>query len=106
MIIPNELINNWPVPMSWLNFIGAQFERGIFGILGGGVFFTSWIYQAYISKREGKSVVDVWFWIMRITGLVMITVHAIVIKDLVFIILNSLGCMLASYNLFLNVRKK
>jgi lipid-A-disaccharide synthase-like uncharacterized protein len=106
MILSTEFVNNWPVPISILNYIGEQFRRGVFGLLGSAMFFMSWIYQAKLSKEKGKSVVDKWFWIMRMSGLGLITVHAIVIKDLVFIMMNSLGLCLAGYNFYLSIKVK
>lgn len=87
-------------------FIISQLSRGVFGLAGGAIFFFSWVYQAKISKEKGKSIVDKWFWIMRMTGLLLITIHAVVIKDLVFIGLNAAGLCLASYNYILTIKNE
>lgn len=85
--------------------------KGIFGFLGGGIFFLSWIYQAYLSKKTGTSMVDTNFWLMRTSGLVLLLIHSLIIKDVVYTLMNIAGILLTLYNVSLikedkNVKKK
>lgn len=76
------------------------------GFLGGIVFFLSWILQSIQSRRAGRSVVSIQFWIMRFTGMCLLLIYSINRRDLVYIMANSVGIMLTIYNMYLTWRRR
>lgn len=77
------------------------------GMVGSGIFFLSWILQAYETKKAGKSIVSLRFWILRIIGLALVLVYSAQIHNLLFILTNFVGILLSLYNvlLLLKIRK-
>lgn len=71
------------------------------GMLGSGMFLFSWLYQAGVSKRTGKSIVTIWFWLFRLAGLSLMLIYGISIRNLVLILTNFVGLLLTSYNIYL-----
>jgi lipid-A-disaccharide synthase-like uncharacterized protein len=74
--------------------------KNFFGYVGGALFFLSWIYQAYISKKANSSIVNNYFWLMRLIGMIFTAIHSIIIKDAPFSIMNVAGTLVYIYNLY------
>ena len=74
-------------------------------LIAGGIFFLSWLWQAYITKQAGRSVVDPIFWVARSIGLTVLLFHNYLRDDAGMMILTTAGISLALYNLFKSVRE-
>jgi lipid-A-disaccharide synthase-like uncharacterized protein len=74
------------------------------GMFGSGIFLLSWLLQSWESKKAGKSVVGIRFWLLRIFGLICVFIYGLQIHNLVFILTNWVGIILASYNIYLVIR--
>ena len=86
----------------WLDFLNEPV-----GYIGMGLFWLAWIVQLYQSYVHKKSIISVWWWILRAIGVGCMLIHAIIIQDLLFIISNALTlCIVYSYNLYLIARTR
>lgn len=81
----------------------------IWGLCGGLLFTLRWFVQMAHSKKAGKPVIPLSYWIISLTGSFMLLTYFIFGKnDSVGIVMNLLPPMVAGYNLFLELtfRKK
>lgn len=67
----------------------------IYGCLGQILFTLRFIYQWYYSRKEGESELPAGFWIISLTGSLLIVSYALIRKDPVLILGQSFG--LVSY---------
>ncbi len=88
-----------------IDWIINLIQDGIYAFLGGGVFLLSWIWQIVISGRTGKSRVDLFFWILRFTGMTLLTIHVLLRKDYALVMMNMVGLGIALYNMYLFWRR-
>ncbi len=77
----------------------------IFGWIGGGLFFLSWIVQNYQTKMNKKVTFSNSFFWMRVIGSLLLTYEAIRIQSLVFTAVNFLTALMQFYNIWVNMKK-
>lgn len=76
----------------------------LLGIVGGVVFFGSWILQAYETRQAGKAVVSWRFFAMRITGSSLLLVESIRVGSPGLILVNLGTLCMMTYNLTMSWR--
>jgi lipid-A-disaccharide synthase-like uncharacterized protein len=75
------------------------------GLVGGLMFMTRWVVQAWATRRAGRPTIPRSFWIISLMGSAMVTSYFIWGKnDAVGILTNVLPASVALYNLFLDIR--
>jgi lipid-A-disaccharide synthase-like uncharacterized protein len=76
------------------------------GIIGGVLFFASWVYQAWETRKMGQAVVSYNFFLMRLIGSILLLYEAIRVKSvsLVFVIAGTI--LLIIYNMYVIKFKK
>lgn len=84
-----------------INIITTEIQRSLFAFIGGVMFFSSWLWQVYISKKSGKSKVDMLFWVLRFIGMSLVTIHTILIEEWVLTSMNLVGMVIYLYNIYL-----
>lgn len=88
-----------------LDWVINLIQDGIYAFLGGGVFLLSWLWQVYISRKTGRSKVDVIFWVLRFTGMALLTIHVLLRGDYALVLMNMVGLSIALYNMYLFWKK-
>jgi lipid-A-disaccharide synthase-like uncharacterized protein len=79
----------------------------LIGYLGVGLFAGRWFVQLYYSRKYKRPVVPTVFWIMSISGSLLLLSYFIFGKnDSVGILSNLFPAGVAGYNLYLDVRHK
>jgi len=78
----------------------------IVGFVGQFLFFMRFFIQWLASERQKKSVIPITFWYFSIGGSLMLLTYALVRKDPVFIVGQSMGLLIYSRNLFLIAQHK
>jgi lipid-A-disaccharide synthase-like uncharacterized protein len=77
------------------------------GYLGVGLFAGRWFVQLYYSRKHGKPVVPTVFWLMSISGSLLLLAYFTFGKnDSVGILSNLFPAAVAGYNLYLDVTHK
>jgi lipid-A-disaccharide synthase-like uncharacterized protein len=76
------------------------------GFLGEFIFMSRFVVQWVASERAGRSHVPVIFWYLSLGGTIMLTVYAVWRKDPVFILGQSLPCIIYFRNLVLIYRER
>jgi lipid-A-disaccharide synthase-like uncharacterized protein len=76
------------------------------GSIGAGIFFYSWLYQAWETKREGKSIVSPAFWVMRFIGVAILTIYSFQIGSLVFGVTYIITGLITIYNIYIGLKQK
>ena len=95
------------------NFIGQFFNNAdiplgliIFGSLGQLIFTLRFIYQWFYSYRKHESLLPLGFWIISLTGALLIVSYAFIRHDPVLILGQSVGLIAYSRNIYLLCRSK
>jgi lipid-A-disaccharide synthase-like uncharacterized protein len=79
----------------------------LIGYLGVFLFAGRWVVQMAYSRRHGKPVVPTVFWIMSVTGSLLLLSYFVFGKnDSVGILSNLFPAGVALYNLYLDLRHK
>ena len=78
----------------------------IAGILGGILFFVSWIYQAWETHKAGKAVVSSKFFLIRLTASILLMYEAIRVKSVGLMLAIAGTIFLILYNIYVIKRKK
>jgi lipid-A-disaccharide synthase-like uncharacterized protein len=79
----------------------------LIGYLGVFLFAGRWVVQMLYSRRHGKPVVPTVFWLMSVTGsLLLLSYFTFGKNDSVGILSNLFPAAVALYNLFLDLRHK
>lgn len=78
----------------------------IYGCLGQILFTLRFIYQWYYSRREGESELPAGFWIISLTGSLLIVSYALIRHDPVLILGQSFGLVSYIRNLVILHREK
>lgn len=78
----------------------------IYGCLGQILFTLRFIYQWYYSRREGESELPAGFWIISLTGSLLIVSYALIRHDPVLILGQSFGLVSYIRNLVILHRQK
>lgn len=79
------------IPLGWLAL----------GLLGQGLFFSRFLVQWIVSERRKKSVVPRSFWILSLSGAMLLLAYSIYRHDPVFILGQSTGFLVYTRNLML-----
>jgi lipid-A-disaccharide synthase-like uncharacterized protein/protein tyrosine/serine phosphatase len=76
------------------------------GILGAALFACRWFVQAYYSRRAGRPVTPMLFWLMSVVGSLLMLFYFMFSakQDIVGIISNMFPAGVAAYNVFLEIR--
>ena len=77
----------------------------ILGFLGGLFLFASWMVQMAESIIKKESVVTLKFWLLRFFGAFLLTVYAMMIKDMIFILINFITTSIFAGNIVLYLFK-
>ena len=94
----DDCFNNSEIPLALV----------IYGSLGQIIFSLRFVYQFFYSRAHGESVLPAGFWIISLTGSLIIVSYAIVRKDPVLILGQSFGFVSYTRNLIIlhNQKKK
>jgi len=77
----------------------------VWGVIGQCIFTSRFVYQWLYSEKRKKSVLPIGFWIISITGSIMVLSYAIFRKDPVLFIGQLFGTVVYSRNIILGLRK-
>jgi lipid-A-disaccharide synthase-like uncharacterized protein len=77
----------------------------IWGVIGQCVFTFRFIYQWLYSEKRKQSILPIGFWIISITGSIMVLSYAIFRKDPVLFVGQLFGLIVYSRNIFLGLRQ-
>jgi lipid-A-disaccharide synthase-like uncharacterized protein len=77
----------------------------IWGVIGQCVFTFRFIYQWIYSEKRKQSILPIGFWIISITGSIMVLSYAIFRKDPVLFVGQLFGLIVYSRNIFLGLRQ-
>lgn len=78
----------------------------IWGVIGQCVFTFRFIYQWLYSEKRHQSVLPLGFWIISITGSIMVLSYAVFRKDPVLFIGQLFGVIVYSRNILLGLRQR
>ncbi|MCD8318914.1 MAG: lipid-A-disaccharide synthase N-terminal domain-containing protein [Paraprevotella sp.] len=78
----------------------------IFGSSGQILFTLRFLYQFYYSRRRGQSVLPAGFWILSLTGSLLIVIYGCIRLDAVLIVGQSVGFVAYIRNLYIGCRDK
>jgi lipid-A-disaccharide synthase-like uncharacterized protein len=80
----------------------------LLGFAGTGLFASRWVIQAIIARRRGKSVVTPTFWLVTLSGSLLLIAYFGVSPhaDPVGLLSNTLPFFVATYNLILASRSR
>lgn len=92
----NQFFRNEDIPL-WLL---------IFGSMGQIIFTLRFIYQWLYSRQKNESVLPLGFWIISLSGSVIIVAYAVIRRDPVLILGQSTGLLVYSRNIYLLKREK
>ncbi len=77
----------------------------IIGIIGLALLVISWIPQLTEVLRKKQAKINIKFGLMYFIACVLLAIHAYIIKDLVFTILNILAGIMGGLTLFFSFKK-
>lgn len=80
---------------------GAEIAWICVGFLGQSMFFFRLLIQWIVSERRGESVVPTVYWYFSIAGGLILLSYALWRRDPVFILGQSMGCVVYARNLIL-----
>lgn len=78
----------------------------VWGVIGQVVFTFRFIYQWYYSEKRKHSILPMGFWLISLTGSLMVLSYAIVRKDPVLFIGQLFGLVVYSRNIIIGLRQK
>lgn len=84
----------------------AQIQTEFMGMIGGLIFFGSWVLQAWESRVAGVSVVSLRFFILRSLASALLTVEGIRSGSLSVTLVMAATLVLMLYNIYLQTRKR
>jgi len=74
--------------------------EGLIGLIGGGIFYLSWVYQSYLTKKNKKPTFDSIFFMVRILASFILLIEAIRVKSPGFFLLYLGTIAMMAYNLW------
>ncbi|MEG0795062.1 MAG: lipid-A-disaccharide synthase N-terminal domain-containing protein [Odoribacter sp.] len=92
----NQFFNNESIPL-WLI---------IFGSLGQIIFTLRFVYQWIYSQKRHQSILPLGFWLISLTGSIIIVSYAFVRRDPVLILGQSTGLIVYSRNIWILYQSK
>jgi lipid-A-disaccharide synthase-like uncharacterized protein len=72
-----------------------------FGLAGGALFLLSWALQAWESRRIGRPIVTLKFFLIRSVGCVLLIIESVSIESLSLFIIAAGTLALNFYNIYL-----
>ena len=91
--------------MELLQGLWIQVAEEAVGMLGGAIFFGSWVLQAWESRRNGAPVVSVRFFFLRSLASALLTFEGIRSGSLSITLLMFATLLLMLYNIYLIYKK-
>lgn len=88
-----------------LQILQDQLAKEAVGLIGGAIFFGSWLWQAWQSRQAGTPVVTQSFFALRAIASALLTVEGIRTQSLSITLVMSATLVLMLYNIYL-VRKR
>ena len=76
------------------------------GIIGGFLFFVSWVYQAWETHKFGKAVVSRNFFLIRLIASALLLYEAIRVESIGLILTMGATLLLILYNIYVIKHKK
>jgi len=73
--------------------------EGLIGLIGGGLFFLSWIIQIYETKKLNKSIFSTKFFSIRIIASIILILEAIRVNSPGFFLLYVATIIMMIYNI-------
>ena len=92
----HKLFNNEDIPL-WLLVLGSAAQI---------IFNLRFIYQWLYSERMKDSILPLGFWILSLTGALLVLTYAIIRKDPVLFIGHIMGSVVYARNIIINRREK
>ncbi len=92
----HKLFNNEDIPL-WLLVLGSAAQI---------IFNLRFIYQWLYSERMKDSILPLGFWILSLTGALLVLTYAIIRKDPVLFIGHVMGSVVYARNIIINRREK
>lgn len=92
----NQFFRNDDIPL-WLL---------VFGSMGQIIFTLRFVYQWLYSRRKNESVLPLGFWLISLTGSLIIVAYALYRRDPVLILGQSTGLLVYSRNIYLLQRNR
>ena len=74
--------------------------EGLIGLIGGIIFYLSWVYQSYETKKNKKPTFDSPFFVIRIIASLLLLFEALRINSLVFFLIYMGTIFMMLYNLW------
>ena len=94
-LLIETLFNNNEIPLSWI----------LLGTIAQLVFILRFVYQWFQSERKKVSYLPLGFWLISISGALLILSYAILRQDLVLFVSHCLGIAIYSRNIYLHFKK-
>ncbi len=91
---------------SLLNHEGIVDSLFIWGTVGQVIFSFRFVYQWLVAERLKKSVLPPGFWIISLSGSIMLIIYGVFRKDPVIILGQLFGTVIYARNLFIHYRTK
>ncbi|WP_417809768.1 hypothetical protein [Thioclava sp.] len=89
----------------FLHILQDHIAKEAVGLIGGVIFFGSWMWQAWQSRQARTPVVTQSFFAMRATASALLTVEGIRTKSLSITLVMAATLLLMLYNIYL-IRKR
>lgn len=78
----------------------------VWGSLGQVIFILRFVYQWYVSEQQKRSVLPMGFWVISLTGSVMILSYAVFRQDPVLFLGQIFGFMIYARNIYIEIKGK
>jgi len=72
----------------------------LLGILGGALFFISWVLQAWETKKANKAVVSLNFFLIRLIASICLVIESIRVKSYGLILVTGGTILIILYNIY------
>ncbi|WP_417432708.1 hypothetical protein [Kiloniella sp.] len=82
------------------------YSNEIIGLIGGGIFFGSWVLQAWETRQAGKPVVSPYFFLLRAIASLLMAFEAIRVGSFSIFIVMAATLVLILYNLRLSLKER
>ncbi len=89
----------------WAWFQQLSISEAI-GLIGGGIFFCSWVLQAWESRKAGKPTVSTLFFILRSTASLLMAFEALRVGSVSIFIVMIATLILMLYNVKVSLAEK
>ncbi len=90
--------------MTFADIFPAGFEAELVGLIGGAIFFGSWMLQAWETRRAGKPVVSARFFALRSAASALMAAEALRVGSISIFAVMAATLVLMLYNLYSALR--